>query len=129
MRSMTDGSRFARATLVGDLLGLFAFLVLGLDRHGEDVVARFAALASIFAAAWLVTAWFLGTYRPPTYARWLLTLVLWIPLGVAIRATFVQAWTATEILTFAGVAILFGTMFVGAARLVTTWRFGGEVGS
>src|SRR6186713_2126479 len=69
MRPMTDGSRFARATLVGDLLGLFAFLVLGLDRHGEDVVARFAALASIFAAAWLVTAWFLGTYRPPTYAR------------------------------------------------------------
>ena len=91
---MTDGSRFARATLAGDLVGLFAFLVLGLDRHGEDVAARFAALASIFAAAWLVTAWFLGTYRPPTYARLLLTLALGIPLAVAIRATFVQAWTA-----------------------------------
>ena len=78
---MTDGSRFARATLAGDLVGLFAFLVLGLDRHGEDVAARFAALASIFAAAWLVTAWFLGTYRPPTYARLLLTLALGIPLA------------------------------------------------
>jgi len=129
MRPLIDGSRFARATLVGDLVGLLAFLLVGLDRHGEDVAARFAALAAIFVATWLVTAWLLGTYRPPTYARLLLTLVLGIPLGVVVRATFVQAWTATEILTFAGVAILFGSMFVGAARVVTSWRFGGEVRS
>ena len=100
---MTDGSAFARATLAGDLVGLIAFLVVGLDRHGEDVAARFLALAATFAAAWLVTAWLLGTYRPPTHVRLLLTLLLGIPLGVVVRATFVQAWTASEILTFAGV--------------------------
>lgn len=124
MQPMTDGSGFARATLVGDLVGLTAFLVVGLDRHGENVAARFLALAAIFAAAWLVTAWFLGTYRPPTNARLLLTLVLGIPLGVIVRATFVQAWTAREILTFAAVAILFGSLFVGVARVVTSLWFG-----
>ena len=116
---MTDGSGFARATLTGDLVGLIAFLVVGLDRHGEDVAARFLALAGIFAAAWLVTAWFLGTYRPPTHVRLLLTLLLGIPLGVVVRATFVQAWTAREILTFAGVAIVFGALFIGTARVLT----------
>ena len=129
MRPLTDGSRFARITLAGDLVGLLAFLVVGLDRHGEDVAARFAALAAIFVAAWLVTSWFLGTYRPPTYARLLLTLVLGVPLGVAVRATFVQAWTAGEILTFAAIAVVFVAIFVGAARVVTTWRFGGEIPS
>ena len=124
MRPMTDGSGFARATLVGDLVGLTAFLVVGLDRHGEDVAARFLALAAIFAAAWLVTAWAFGTYRPPTHARLLLTLALGIPLGVLVRATFVQAWTAKEILTFAAVAVVFGALFIGTARAVTSLWFG-----
>ena len=129
MRPLTDGSRIARVTLAGDVVALIVFPIVGVIAHGEDLVTRFLGLASIFVGAWLVTAWFLGTYRPPTYARLLLTLALGIPLGVAIRATFVQAWTAGEIVTFAVVALLFATMFVGAARLVTTWRFGGEVGS
>lgn len=121
---MTDGSAFARATLAGDLLGLIAFLVVGLDRHGEDVAARFLALVATFAAAWLVTAWLLGTYRPPTHVRLLLTLLLGVPLGVVVRATFVQAWTAGEILTFAAVAVVFGALFIGTARVVTSLWFG-----
>jgi Protein of unknown function (DUF3054) len=124
MRPMTDGSGYARATMVGDLVGLTAFLVVGLDRHGEDVAARFLALAAIFLAAWLLTAWSLGAYRPPTHARLLLTLALGIPLSVLVRATFVQAWTAREILTFAGVAVVFGALFVGTARVVTSLWFG-----
>ena len=124
MRPLIDGSAFARATLVGDLVGLTAFLVVGLDRHGEDVAARFLALAAIFVTAWLLTAWSLGTYRPPTHARLLLTLVLGIPLGVLVRATLVQAWTAHEILTFAAVAVVFGALFVGTARVVTSLWFG-----
>jgi hypothetical protein len=120
---MTDGSGLARGTLAGDLVGLIVFLVVGLDRHGEDVAARFLALAATFAAAWLVTAWLLGTYRPPTHARLLLTMLLGIPLGVVVRATFVQAWTASEILTFAGVAIVFGALFIGTARVLTSLWF------
>jgi hypothetical protein len=126
---MTDGSRFARATLTGDLVGLIAFLPVGLFRHGEFLAARFLALAATFAAAWLVTAWCLGTYRPPTHVRLLLTLLLGIPLGVVVRATFVQAWTAREILTFAGVAIVFGALFIGTARVLTGLWFTRRVSS
>ncbi len=124
MRPMTDGSRVARAALAGDLVGLLAFLVVGLDRHGEDVASRFLALAAIFVASWLVTSWLLGTYRPPTHTRLLLTMVLGIPLGVLARATLVRAWTASEILTFAGVALLFGALFIGTTRVITLWLFG-----
>jgi len=120
MHGMTDGSKLARSFLVGDLIGVVTFLVVGLDRHGEDIAARFAALASIFVIAWLLVGWVLGTYRPPSNGRLVLTLVLAIPLGVLVRAAFVQAWTAREVATFAGVAVVFGTLFVGLARLVVT---------
>jgi Protein of unknown function (DUF3054) len=120
VRPMTDGSRLTRWFLLGDLLGLLAFLVIGLDRHGEDVVGRFAALAAIFVFAWLATAWSLGTYRPPTNGTLVLTLVLAIPLGVLVRAAFVQTWTMGEVATFAGVAVVFGTLFIGIARLIVT---------
>ena len=124
MRPLTDGSRLARATVASDLIGLIAFLIVGLDRHGEDVVSRFLALAAVFAAAWLVTAWLLGTYRPPTHTRLLLSMVLGIPLAVLVRATLVRAWTASEIVTFAGVAVVFGALFIGTARAITLWWFG-----
>jgi len=124
MRAMTDGSRLARATLVGDLVGLLAFLAVGLDRHGQDVASRFLALAAVFTAAWLVTAWRLGTYSPPTHTRLMLTMALGIPLGVVVRATMVQAWSAREILTFAGVAVVFGALFIGTTRVITLWWFG-----
>jgi hypothetical protein len=120
MHAMTDGSRLARAFLVGDLLGVLLFLVTGLNRHGEDVASRFAALAAIFVAAWVVTAWLLGTYRGPTNGMLVLTIVLAIPLGVLLRAAFVQAWTAREVATFVGVAVVFATLFVALARVVVT---------
>jgi len=129
MRPMTDGSGFARATLAGDLVGMTAFLVVGVNRHGEDDVARFLALTATFLAAWLVTAWFLGTYRPPTHPRLVLTLFLGIPLAVVLRATFVQAWTAREIVTFGAVALLFMALFVGTARVVTSLWFGRRANS
>jgi hypothetical protein len=127
VRALTDGSKLARSFLAGDLLGLVTFLVIGLDRHGEDVVSRFAALAAIFVVAWLVTAWLLGTYREPTYARLVLTLVLAIPLGVLVRAVFVQAWTTREVVTFAGVAVVFATLFVGLARVIVTLLLRGRL--
>jgi Protein of unknown function (DUF3054) len=124
VRPMTDGSRLSRAFLVADVVALLVFLVIGLDRHGEDVVSRFAALAGIFAGAWLVTAWLLGTYREPTYARLVLTLVLAVPLAVLVRAALVQAWTTDQVLTFAAVAFVFATMFVGFGRLIVAFLVG-----
>jgi hypothetical protein len=120
VRPMTDGSTLTRSYLVGDLIGLLVFLAIGLNRHGEDVVTRFAALAGIFAVAWLIVAWALGTYRQPTNGRLVFTLLVGIPLGVLVRAALVQAWTAREVATFCAVALVFATLFVGVARLLVS---------
>jgi hypothetical protein len=116
MRSLTDGSRLARAVAVGDVIALLAFLAIGLDRHAENDVQRYLALAAIFVGSWLVMAWLVGAYRPVTNAGLVLTLVLAVPLAVLIRAAIVRAWTMAEIATFAGVALLFCAVFVGAVR-------------
>jgi hypothetical protein len=120
VQPLTDGTRGARVTLLGDLLGLVAFLVVGLNRHGEDVVSRFLALAAIFAVAWIVVALALGTYRDPSPPRVVSQIILAITLAVAVRAAFVRAWTVREVLTFAVVGVIFGAFFVGIARLVTS---------
>jgi hypothetical protein len=123
-RTLTDGTRFARITLAGDLLGLLVFLAVGFDRHGGKVIddmGRFLALVAVFFFTWLATAFFLGTYRPPSNPTLALTLVLAVPLGVLLRAWAVQVWTAAQVATFAGVAVVFVALFVGGARVITTW--------
>jgi hypothetical protein len=116
MRSLTDGSRLARAVAVGDVIALLVFLAIGLDRHAENDVQRYLALAAIFVGSWLVTAWLVGTYRPVTNTGLVLTLVLAVPLAVLIRAAIVRTWTIGEIATFAGVALLFCAVLIGAVR-------------
>jgi Protein of unknown function (DUF3054) len=120
MRTLTDGSRVARAFLVGDLCGVVAFLVVGLDRHGEDDAARFFALAAIFVSAWLVVGWVVGTYRPPSNGRLLLTLALAVPLAVVLRVWLVQFTDLGATVTFAVVALVFATLFVGIARVLVS---------
>jgi hypothetical protein len=120
MRPMTDGTKLERWFLAGDLAGLITFLVIGLDRHGENIASRFAALAAIFVASWLLVAWLFGTYRELSYGRLVLTLLGAIPLAVLVRAAFVQAWTTGEVATFAGVAFVFAMLCIGVARLLVT---------
>jgi hypothetical protein len=98
------------------VVALLAFLAIGLDRHAENDVQRYLALAAIFVGSWLVTAWLVGAYRPVTNAGLVLTLVLAVPLAVLIRAAIVRTWTVAEIATFTAVALLFCAVFVGAIR-------------
>jgi len=126
VRPLTDGSKLARAAAIGDLVALLVFLVIGLDRHAENAWGRFFALASIFLGAWLATAWAVGTYRPATNPRLALTLVLAVPLAVAIRAAVVSAWATHEVLTFIAVALLFCALFVGLARAAILLAFRGR---
>lgn len=123
MRPLTDGSRLARLEATGDVVALCGFLVVGLDRHGEDAGARFAALAVIFVGAWLVTAWLVGTYRPPTDAKLALTLAIAVPVAVLVRALLVREWTAVQVITFVGVGLVFCALFVGVMRLAVLLAF------
>jgi hypothetical protein len=117
MRSLTDGSRFARRAVIGDVAALLVFLAIGLDTHAENDVGRFVALTAIFVGSWLVTAWVIGAYRPATTGHLVVTLVLAVPLAVATRAAIVHAWSPEEVLTFAVVALMFCAAFTALARL------------
>ena len=123
MRPLTDGTRLARAAAAGDLVALLLFLLVGLDRHAENASGRLHALLAIFLGAWLVTAWVVGTYRPPSNGRLVLTLVFAVPLAVALRAAMVSVWTTTEVLTFMAVAVLFCAVFLGAIRAAVLLAF------
>jgi hypothetical protein len=123
MRPLTDGTKLARASLVGDLAAILVFLLFGVSSHHEDAVSRFLTLAVIFEGAWVGTAWAIGTYRPLSNARLAANLAIAIPIGVLLRVAVVGSLTAGDILTFAVVALLFASIFVGLARVVVIGLF------
>jgi DUF3054 family protein len=123
MRPLLDGTKLARASLIGDVVAILVFLLFGVSSHHEDAVTRFLTLAVIFEGAWIGTAWAIGTYRPLSNARLAANLAIAIPIGVLLRVAVVGSLTAGEILTFAVVALLFASIFVGLARVVVLMLF------
>jgi hypothetical protein len=123
MRSLLDGTKLARAALIGDIVAILVFLVFGVSSHHEDAVSRFLTLALIFVGAWVGTAWAIGTYRPLSNARLAANLAIAIPIGVLLRVAVVGSLTAGDILTFAVVALVFASIFVGLARVIVVGLF------
>jgi len=123
MRPLLDGTKLARAVLIGDVVALLVFLLFGISSHHEDAVSRFLTLAVIFVGAWVGTAWAIGTYRPVSNGRLIANLAIAIPIGVLVRVAVVGSLTAGQILTFAIVALVFASIFVGLARVVVMVLF------
>jgi hypothetical protein len=123
MRPLLDGTKLARAALIGDVVAILVFLAFGVSSHHEDAVTRFLTLAVVFEGAWLGTAWAIGTYRPLSNGRLAANLAIAIPIGVLLRVAVVGSLTAGQIFTFAVVALLFASMFVGLGRLVVIGLF------
>jgi hypothetical protein len=123
MRPLLDGTKLARAVLIGDVVALLVFLLFGISSHHEDAVSRFLTLALIFVGAWVGTAWAIGTYRPVSNGRLIANLAIAIPIGVLLRVAVVGSLTAGQILTFAIVALVFASIFVGLARVVVMVLF------
>lgn len=117
---LTDGSRQARLTLALDVVAIATFIVVGMDAH-DDAGVWWIFLRNFvpFTAAWLVTAWFARTYRPPAPRTLLITLVVAIPCGVLLRAAWVRSASATDIVTFMAVALVFASIFVGLGRVIS----------
>jgi hypothetical protein len=120
MPRLTDGTQQARLTLGFDIGAIATFILIGMDSH-SDAAALTIFLRNFvpFTGAWLVTSWFAGTYRPPTPKPLLVTLVIAIPAGVLIRAAWTRSWTASDVVTFMAVALLFASIFVGLGRVVS----------
>jgi hypothetical protein len=117
---MTDGSPHARLTLAVDVLALAAFVLIGMRSHSDAAaVSIFLRNFVPFTGAWLVVAWLVGTYHPPTPIGLIATLLIAIPVGVLLRALWVRSWSAGEVLTFALVALVFATMLIGLGRAIS----------
>jgi hypothetical protein len=123
MRPLLDGTKLARAVLIGDVVAILVFLLFGISSHHEDAVSRFLTLAVIFVGAWVGTAWAIGTYRPVSNGRLIANLAIAIPIGVLVRVAVVGSLTAGQILTFAIVALVFASIFVGLGRVVVMVLF------
>jgi len=123
MRPLLDGTKLARAALICDVVAILVFLAFGVSSHHEDAVSRFLTLAVVFEGAWLGTAWAIGTYRPLSNGRLAANLAIAIPIGVLLRVAVVGSLTAGQIFTFAVVALLFASIFVGLGRLVVIGLF------
>jgi len=117
---MTDGSSHARLTLAVDVLGIAAFVLIGMRSHSDAAaVSIFLRNFVPFTGSWLVVAWLVGTYRPPTPIGLIATLLIAIQIGVLLRALWVRSWSAGEVLTFALVALVFATMLIGLGRAIS----------
>ena len=117
---MTDGSSHARLTLAVDVLALAGFVLIGMRSHSDAAaVSIFLRNFVPFTGSWLVVAWLVGTYRPPTPIGLIATLLIAIPVGVLLRALWVRSWSAGEVLTFALVALVFATMLIGLGRAIS----------
>jgi len=117
---MTDGSPHTRLTLAVDVLAIAAFVLIGMRSHSDAAaVSIFLRNLVPFTGAWLVVAWLVGTYRPPTPIGLIATLLIAIPIGVLLRAVWVRSWSAGEVLTFALVALVFATMLIGLGRAIS----------
>ena len=117
---MTDGSSNARLTFAVDVLGIAAFVLIGMRSHSDAAaVSIFLRNFVPFTGSWVVVAWLVGTYRPPTPIGLMATLLIGIPIGVLLRALWVRSWSAGEVLTFALVALVFATMLIGLGRAIS----------
>jgi len=120
VRVLTDGSSQARLTLALDLAALVAFILVGMNSHSDaEALSIFLRNFIPFTGAWLVTAWFARTYRPVAPRSLLLTLVIAIPSGVLLRAAWTRSWTASDVVTFMAVALVFASIFVGLGRVIS----------
>ena len=117
---MTDGSPHTRLTLAVDVLAIAAFVLIGMPSHSDAAaVSIFLRNFVPFTSSWLVVAWLVGTYRPPTPIGLIATLLIAIPIGVLLRALWVRSWSAGEVLTFALVALVFATILIGLGRAIS----------
>jgi hypothetical protein len=109
-----------RWLMVGDLVALLAFSVLGLASHERELtVAAFARTYLPFAVCWLLVASVLGGFQPMADGRPVSgagILALWVPAGVL--GLFLRSMVFDQTLFTA----FFAIALVGNALFLFGWR-------
>jgi Protein of unknown function (DUF3054) len=117
--AVLDLRRVPRPLLVGaDALAFMVFVLAGLREHGElttmDALAR--NLVPLLCS-WFAVGWATGVYRRADARSLLLTWVVAVPLGLAIRTVWVGTPTRPgRIALFFVVAMSFTLLFLVVAR-------------
>jgi hypothetical protein len=122
--------------VVGDAVSFLVFAAVGRSSHGEaaglDALLQVAATAAPFALGWWLVAPFVGAYRmrqeeaqgwaarlPSSFLlRTLLAWVLALPVGLGLRALFLQRGIP---LSFAIVTFIANTILLLGWRGVFLW--------
>ena len=68
--------------------------------------------------AWLLVALLVGTYRPPTIGRLLLTWAIAVPIGLVVRTAIAGSFDDPDVVVFFAVAMAFTLLFLGIGRVV-----------
>ncbi len=106
-----------RALAVGDAAAIVLFVIAGLTNHDEGITAGGIARTALpILGVWFAVAPVVGTYRRPGIRSMIATWALAVPLGVAIRAAFLQRGADRSQFTFFLVAA------AATLLLLLAWR-------
>ncbi len=121
-----------RWQIVGDVVMLLAFIVIGEQDHGflDDPTIVWTVLRAliVFGLPWVVAALWCGALAPVTrasYGRWLLAtlqaLLIALPLGIWLRALWLDRAVVPTL--FISATLGFGTLFILGWRVAYgIWR-------
>jgi hypothetical protein len=119
VRLTVTPNRPPRVLALADGAALVLFSVVGLLSHDGTVSAAGLARDALpLLAGWFAAALLFRTYRRRSVRTLLLTWIVGVPLGVAVRALALgRAFDGREA-AFLGVALTFTLVFVVALRVV-----------
>jgi len=108
-----------RPTVVAgcDAAALTAFVVVGLLSHrGAVRLHDLAATLIPLVASWMAAAIATGLYQHPRAAAFLVTWLVGVTLGVALRAVLLERTATTEEAAFLAASLVFTLLFVSVPR-------------
>ena len=110
-------STATRWLAIGDAAAIVLFVIVGLTNHDEGVtLSGIARTALPILAAWFAVSYFTKTYVRPGLRTLLATLVIAVPIGVAIRAIALHRAADDSQVTFGIVAMIATLVFLLAWR-------------
>jgi Protein of unknown function (DUF3054) len=102
-----------RVLALGDAAAIVLFVIVGLTNHDEGItLSGISRTALPILGAWFAVSIFAGTYARPGPRTLLVTWVIAVPVGVAIRAIALHRPADDSQITFGFVAMIATLVFV-----------------